>query len=329
VPRNRSVTDDLGRWVAERAPAVLAQAEAEAVAVLRDALVTAATVRSKQAETVAHAATARSSEKGDLLWAYCVVRASDDVPSDLIGIESATVERQVSAGLAALVSRVPRAQFGAEPLQRHLNEIAWLERVARAHEGVLDRVLGSVTIVPLRMCTLYENSDSVLRMLERERRPLLEALEMLDGRHEWGVKVLVAPEQLMQAAWTRNTQVLEEELDVSGEGGAYMARRRVERQVRELADALATEIAGQVHACLQDWAIDAVRRPPQNRELSGHEGQMLLNAAYLIEAERIDELRQLIAELESRHRKLGARIELTGPWPPYNFVPGGEPASLA
>ena len=41
------------------------------------------------------------------------------------------------------------------------------------------------------------------------------------------------------------------------------------------------------------------------------------------------ELRELVAELEERHRPLGARIELTGPWPPYNFVPGGGTTALA
>jgi gas vesicle protein GvpL/GvpF len=51
---------------------------------------------------------------------------------------------------------------------------------------------------------------------------------------------------------------------------------------------------------------------------------MLLNAAYLVEADRIDELRDLVSDLELRHEHLGARIELTGPWPPYNFVPGGR-----
>ena len=30
-----------------------------------------------------------------------------------------------------------------------------------------------------------------------------------------------------------------------------------------------------------------------------------------------------VAELERDYGTLGARCELTGPWPPYNFVPGG------
>ena len=52
---------------------------------------------------------------------------------------------------------------------------------------------------------------------------------------------------------------------------------------------------------------------------------MLLNGSYLVEADRVDDLRAVVAELERDHGALGARLELSGPWPPYNFVPGAAP----
>ena len=103
-------------------------------------------------------------------------------------------------------------------------------------------------------------------------------------------------------------------------------RRRLERHTREVADSLARELAEQVHAQLAERALDAVVRSPQNRELSGHEGEMVLNAAYLLEAERAGELRDLVAELQAERAAFGARVELSGPWPPYNFAPAGSAA---
>ena len=108
-----------------------------------------------------------------------------------------------------------------------------------------------------------------------------------------------------------------------------MLRRRLERKVADAADALAADVAHDVHARVQDWAVDAVTLPPQNRELSGYEGDMALNGAYLVEADRVDGLRELVAALEAQHRGVGARIELTGPWPPYNFVPHDGAEALA
>jgi hypothetical protein len=226
---------------------------------------------------------------------------------------------------------VPLAEFGAAPLRENLNDLAWLERVARAHEGVLDAALGQSTIVPLRLCTIYESQQSVREMLDREHDSLAQALEALTGRQEWGVKLIVDEDRLAEEARSRSTEAatLQDELGARTGGGAYMLRRRLERHVREAVDAIGAELAEQLHAQLQDWAGDAVVLPPQNPELSGHEGRMLLNAAYLVDAERVTGLRELVADLEERHRALGARIELTGPWPPYNFVPGGGTAALA
>lgn len=339
---------DLEQWAASRAPELLARAEAEAVAVLRDALVAASVgasappvARSSPKPPIAPSslepqaapshpapsAVPSPSDTRELLWAYCVLREADPAPDGQEGITARPVERIRTGGLVALVSRVPAAEFASEPLTRNLNDLTWLERVARGHEAVLDAALAQSTIVPLRMCTIFEGEDGVREMLERRRASLSDTLDALDGRLEWAVKVLVDRERLMEAARSDSDDA--EQPASAGAGGAYLQRRRSERGAREAASRLAAETAQQVHARLQDWAIDARTRPPQNRELSGHEGEMVLNAAYLIERDRSDELRALVAELEEHHRGLGARIELSGPWPPYNFIPGGERAAMA
>jgi hypothetical protein len=316
------MADDLGGWARERAPALRARAEAEAVAALRDALVAAA-LSDERVRSRTPAPPPPPEPAGEGIWVYGILRG--DPPALPAGVAKKPVERVKGAGLTALVSRVPLAEFGAEPLRRNLNDLAWLEEVARAHEAVLDAALADATVVPLRMCTIFERDQGVLDMLESEHDALVEALDALEGREEWGVKVLADRDSLERAARVG----MDAPPDESTEGGAYLQRRRFERDVRERAGALAAEVADQVHARVQDWAVDAVTRPPQNRELSGHEGEMLLNGAYLVDADRVDGLRDLVAELEERHRTLGVRIELTGPWPPYNFAPRGDAAALA
>jgi len=333
------VADDLASWARSRAPELLARAEAEAVAALRDALVEAVLAQ-RGAEAPARPRRAAPEPRvtvkparveapaGDGLWAYCVTHAGELALAGGAGLDGGVVEQVEAGGLAALVTRVPLAEFGAGPLRENLNDLEWLERVARAHETVLEGALSNGTIVPLRLCTIYESEDSVREMLEREHDSLARALETLSGRQEWGVKLLADDQRLTEEARSRSTEAaaLEDELAARTGGGAYMLRRRLERHVRETVDALGAELAEQVHAQLADWATDAVVLPAQNPELSGHEGRMLLNGAYLVEAERVDGLRALVAELEERHGDLGARIELTGPWPPYNFIPGGGTA---
>jgi hypothetical protein len=323
------VADPLGRWAAQHAPDVLARAEAEAVKVLRDALVRAAIAeraQSSEPAPVPPKPAARPSSGATALWAYGVLAADADLPRSLTGVDPGhPVEALSAGGLVALVSRVPLDEFGAEPLRENLNDLPWLERVARAHESVLDQAVQAGTCVPLRLCTIYESDESLRAMLEREAESFADALGHLAGREEWSVKLLVDADALTQEARAQTEDIagLEQGTEEQSEGGAYMLRRRVERRVRERAAQLATEVAESVHARLEAHAVDAVTRPAQNPELSGHDGEMLLNGAYLVEADRVDALHALVAELERDYGALGARLELTGPWPPYNFVPGG------
>jgi Gas vesicle synthesis protein GvpL/GvpF len=334
------VADELASWARARAPELLARAEAEAVAALRDALIDAALghrdgdvpARPARRPAAPEAPRADGAPSGEGLWAYCVLRAGEPPPGNTLGVDGAGALEQVEArGLAAVVSRVPLGEFGAEPLRENLNDLDWLERVARGHESVLEAALAQTTIVPLRLCTIYESEQSVRDMLEREHDSLMQALDALAGHQEWGVKLIADGDRLAEEARLRDSEVaaLEDELGARTGGGAYMLRRRLERHVREAVESLGAELADEVHAELEAWAGDAVVLPPQNPELAGHEGRMLLNAAYLVEAERVNGLRELVAELEERRRGLGVRIELTGPWPPYNFLPDGRTAGLA
>lgn len=328
------MADQLARWAATRAPELLARAEAEAVAVLRDALVSAA-LPAPSATPPASQEPASKGEAppraGEALWVYCVLWAEGaSVPAGE-GVAGSRLEVVEEDGLAALVSRVPLAEFGEEPLRSNLNDLAWLERVAREHESVLDRALASGTIAPLRLCTIYDGPARVRTMLSTARERFIAVLDALEGHQEWGVKLLLDPARVAAEARRRlpAAGVDEEPAAERGEGASYMLRRRFERKVAETAEALAAEVAREVHENVREWAVDAITRPPQNREISGHEGDMALNAAYLVEAGRVEGLRELIAGLEAHHRELGARIELTGPWPPYNFVPHDGAEALA
>jgi hypothetical protein len=144
------------------------------------------------------------------------------------------------------------------------------------------------------------------------------------------VKLFVDGDKLEAEARTTSDEVarLSKELERQSEGGAYMLQRRLERHLREVTSSLASGAAADMQQGLEMLDVDVVMRAPQNRELSQHEGEMLTNAACLVDAAGLERLRQLAAQTEARHASLGARVELSGPWPPYNFVPG-DAAALA
>jgi hypothetical protein len=252
----------------------------------------------------------------ELLWAYGIVPTTAAPSVGATGVAGGAVESLTEGDLRVLVSSVPRAEFDEEPLRANLNDLEWLERVAREHEAVLDEALAQTTVVPLRLCTIFDDAEGTRQMLEREGEALRAALTRLEGRQEWGVKLLVDPDRLAASDAPAGGGAQDEG------GAAYLARRRQERTARETARGVAAQLVDEVDGALRAIALDAVRLRPQNRELSGHTGDMLLNGAYLLGADQVDELRATADALQERYAEHGVQILVTGPWPPYNFAAG-------
>jgi hypothetical protein len=107
------------------------------------------------------------------IYAYCVVAAGERLPLD----DLSGVELIADGTLGALVRTVSLDEFGADALKRNLEDMAWLERTAFAHQAVLDRVVAACeAVVPLRLCTIFEGDNGVRAMLERDHDALAEAL---------------------------------------------------------------------------------------------------------------------------------------------------------
>jgi Gas vesicle synthesis protein GvpL/GvpF len=260
-------------------------------------------------------------EEGLGYYVYGVVSAQEaDLPADLAGVDPrhpvALLEHH---DLAAIVSRVSLDEFGEEQLHENLNDVEWLEDKARAHEEVLDAALSRMTVVPMRLCTIYRSEEQVHEMLGRERPLLGDALRRLDGKTEWGVKLVAEPDALQRAAAQAGADAASE-TGADSEGTAYMDRKRREARAREEQDRIAEEWAAEVHERLADAAAEALLNPIQRPEVSGYAGEMLLNGVYLVTDSEVEGFRRLVEELADAYRERGALVDLTGPWPPYNFV---------
>jgi gas vesicle protein GvpL/GvpF len=241
------------------------------------------------------------------LYVYGVVPAGTDLELSGAGVGSSDVRVLTEGELGAIVGAVPLEKFGEEPLRRNLEDRDWLERTAQAHEAVLERALGTTTVIPFRIATLYGAEAHLLEFLASNRVALLRLLEQLEGKVELGVK----------AYFDRGAKSDASEAE---SGSDYLRRRQAEQEAARDADAFALDCARTSHEHLATAALEARSNRPQASELSGRTEQMLLNGAYLVE--RGDErLERALRELEKHFGPQGVTYELTGPWPPYNFVP--------
>jgi hypothetical protein len=264
-------------------------------------------------------------ETAHAFYVYCIVPAGE-LPAleGLAGIDpSFEIGCVADDGLSAVVSRIRSQEFAADALKRNLEDLAWLERTARAHDAVLARVLAGNAVVPLRLCTTFADQDGVRQVLRREHEPLVAALRRVRGRAEWSVKVLADPGAVQSTVRERSSSLAEAEEPAAGH--AYFARKRLERAAQEDARASIEQAAEETDARLRAHAADATRLPPQARQLSGRPGEMVLNGAYLVERSSAAKFAALTEALDARHRGIGLALELSGPFAPYNFVSPGNP----
>jgi hypothetical protein len=141
---------------------------------------------------------------------------------------------------------------------------------------------------------------------------------VVDGCVELGVKLFALPEQVAAASEREEYQSDRPEDEPSG--AAYLQRRQKERSDAERAREIGADCAAAVHERLAGLAKAATTLPPQRPELHGRTAAMLLNAAYLVARDRVQEVTDAVAVLRGEWEPGGFEIELTGPWPGYNFV---------
>jgi hypothetical protein len=258
------------------------------------------------------------------VYVYAIAAAgSGPDTSGMRGIGDAPVRVVTSetTGLQALVSDVPLDQFGDDALKRNLNDLPWLSAAAIRHESTVEAAMAETTLVPLRMCTIFRDDDGVREMLVGEAPALAAAIARLRDAHEWGVKVIADADAFAAAVAVDEAGA---EDPATGEGAGYFAALRRDRATREDVARELDRRAREIHDAVAALATDVRLHPPSNRDLAGYEGEMVLNGAYLVPGERTDDLRALTRSLADRHRADGITVELTGPWPPYNFsMPGG------
>ncbi|POX46577.1 GvpL/GvpF family gas vesicle protein [Streptomyces sp. Ru72] len=264
-----------------------------------------------------------------LRYVYAVCRpfhaALEDGPAGVAGVPPRQLAHD---GLVAVVSTVPERDFAEEALRAHLEDLDWLAATARAHQGVVDALTAVTTPLPLRLATVFRDDSGVRAMLQERADDFHRALDRLDGRVEWGVKVYAETEQTQGQTRSR-TQGTESPGGAEGEGQGsqsprkpvsgrdYLRQRRVRRQAHEEMRENTERFARRLHENLSDCAEEFRLHAPQNPALSGSSGRNVLNAAYLVPRSASE---AFVTRVEQEKSGIaGVRVELTGPWAAYSF----------
>ena len=258
-------------------------------------------------------------------YVYCVAETAAAQQLDTISFpaaieDSAKLEWVTANDLAALASAVPLAAYGEEVLSEHLSDATWTAVRAMRHETVVEYVAKRTSVVPLRFGTIYLERLGIERMLNEKGRELAQIIERLRGHEEWGVNVY-SDRAVLLASITEVSPRLRElarQAEAASPGQSYLMQKKIEALRVDEARTALNEISDRVEKTLREQAVDVKRLRILKVEATEH-GELKAKFAFLVKRAQFEEFRAAAERLAEENVAAGVRLELTGPWPAYNF----------
>jgi hypothetical protein len=211
-------------------------------------------------------------------------------PIDLAGIDGAPVELLVGPSAAAVVSAHAEApEPSAENILRH--------------ELVVEQVMEHRSVLPARFGPApWTRAD--IEVLLRDPT-LTPALARVRDRIELAIRVVATDTEAKESG---------NRADGPGTGREHLLQLVAQRDAAKRARSAHHKVADRVRDRLSTVSEDVLPRPTGPRRVVWH-------AVFLVERRRRADFEQTVSDL-AQGLEPDLTVLCTGPWPPYNFVPG-------
>jgi hypothetical protein len=220
----------------------------------------------------------------------------------------------VTEHLWLVVADAPLARYGEAVINRKLSDLDWVSRAAVAHEAIVESCRAERAVLPMKLFTIYTNDERALAQFRSDRRRIDALVARVAGHDEWGVRVVLDRTRALASvrrparSGTRPASV----------GSSYLLRKKTQQDASAELATRAHETVAALYDRLAARARLAKRRPAT--QLPARGGPLLLDAAFLVPRTRIVGFQAQTAREARALERLGYRVSLTGPWPPYTFV---------
>lgn len=222
--------------------------------------------------------------------------------------------------MGAVFGQAELEEFCGQSADTRLQDLAWLgPRVCR-HEAVIEEVNSRVPVLPARFATLFTSIDSLQRFVFEHRDAVTGFFAQLGDQREWAVKGLLDRGRVLEGPGSPNRPAADERAPVASPGARYFEEKRIQAQWKRDFNLRLKEFCRRAAAALAQHAGSFRERslPPVTEET---DAEVVLNWAFLVSPAALDEFRGCLARLNRGEAFPGLMLTLTGPWPPYSFVP--------
>ena len=232
---------------------------------------------------------------------YCICRHPGPETGPLLGVGNQPVYRLTHQRLSAAVSRLEPADLAPD-----------LPRL-RAYARVVCALHCQGPIIPLRYGAVVSQESRLLTLLDEQILQYEALLRELEGCVEMGLRVLLPQTPLSPGPAGSREELPGSPAPPGSPGLTYLTARKLHyarqdrwtEEYRRAADRCQAQFTGLFVKCKTE--APSPRLP-------------LLSLYFLVPRAMLAPFRQAFRRLSATE---SARLLLSGPWPPYNFVSGG------
>ena len=265
------------------------------------------------------------------LYLYCIREKTENAPE--ISIKGIDGEGETYTllfhDLEAIVSRVSLEEFASEEIQRKAQEdLNWIKEKAVIHARVVQEAMGRghilLDLIPMRFGTIFKDRARLEEVLEKDYLRIREVLERIRGKQEWSVKVYLKDRRKFeQVIKEKNETIKEKEREIASlpEGMAFFVEEELKETISKEMEKELNNTTKSFFERLKKQALASEISKILGKELTGRQEPMVLNAAYLIPEENIEDFKKEAIDINQQIEKNGVFLEYSGPWPAYNFTP--------
>jgi len=253
-------------------------------------------------------------------YLYCLTSCS--IKASAIGVDGQhPVFVGACGGIGAVLSEVERGEFCGDAAEACLQDLAWLgPRVCR-HEAVIEEVMSQTPVLPVRFATLFTSIDSLKQSVLEHLEAITGFFAQLGDKQEWAVRGLLnRTEALSRLGWP-DQPVAEEPALCTSPGARYLQEKRIKALWEREFNFRLKEFCGRAAAALAAHAGSFRERKVLAPVTAGADVEAVLNWAFLLSPAAFDKFRGRLERLNGGEAFPGLMLTLTGPWPPYSFVP--------
>jgi len=263
------------------------------------------------------------------LYLYCLREKTKSSPA--ISVKGIDGKEEVLTlpfrELEAVVSKISLEEFGSSEIQKKAQEnLPWIKEKALIHEKVIEEAMRKndkvLSLIPMRFGIIFKEEAKLKETLSKDYSKIKEVLERIEGKQEWSVKLYLKDRKKIEQEVKKGNEIIKEkekEIASLPEGMGYFMEEELKGVISQEIEKELNNIQDLVFESLKKHAVASVKNKILGRELTGRLELMILNAAYLIPEEKIEDFKKEAEDLNQRIEAKGLYFEYTGPWPAYNF----------